>query len=108
MNEIQFANGFDLRGTVSEVTAQGITRGGTLWVRATVKTVENQQNGEAKIVNVPVVAFRASAVTLKDMEPGTEVAITGKLRSRSYETQSGETRLNLDAVVDQVATVEAE
>lgn len=103
--EIQFQNSFEVQGTIKDVKS-GVTQRGTLWVRVIVRTVQQYGNGEDRVVNVPVAAFGRPAVGLKDLEPGTQVVMTGKLRSRTHTTKDGEERYQLDATAEEVAVVE--
>jgi single-stranded DNA-binding protein len=95
-------NLFTIGGTV-EKSEHGFTQNGTLWVRALVDVEDGEDlQGNTRTMKVPVVAFRAQAVTLKDVAPGARVLLKGRIRARSYETQTGETRHNVDLVVEEI------
>ena len=106
MQKIDFANSFTVTGVLENAPKLDLTKNGTAYCRTTIDVTEDVPNGEARTLRLPVVAFRAAAVAMKDLVKGAVVTVTGQLRGRAYTGQDGIERLNLDAVIDQVAVAE--
>jgi single-strand DNA-binding protein len=83
------------------------TKGGKLFLRAVIATNVYQRSAdgssEERVSFIPVTIFGSSAdVFLKYVGKGDLVHLVGRLDSREYKTDSGEKRLTLGLIVEQL------
>jgi single-strand DNA-binding protein len=83
------------------------TKNGKLFLRATIATSVYQKNAEGvseeRVSFVPATIFgRQAEVFCQYVQKGDMVHLAGRLDSREYKTESGEKRLSLGFVVEQV------
>lgn len=84
------------------------TRNGKLFIKATIAASVYQKNGdgtsEERTSFVPVTVFGRTAETfLKYVQKGDMVHLAGRLDSNEWATSSGEKRLSLSFVVEQLS-----
>jgi single-strand DNA-binding protein len=107
---LPMSSGFNqaiLLGRALAPAEQLTSKSGKPYVRATIATTVYQKNAEGlseeRTSLVPVTIFGAIAeVFSKYVQKGDLVHVTGRLDSREYKTDSGEKRLSLGMIVEQV------
>ncbi len=86
---------------------QPTSKGGKRFVKATIAVSSYRQNGDGKGEErtsfIPVTIFgRQAEVFLKYVQKGDMVHVVGRLDSKEWKTESGEKRLSLSFVVEQL------
>jgi single-strand DNA-binding protein len=100
-------NGVIVLGRLTGLPEQLTTKNGKLFIKATIATSVYRQTADGKSEErtsfIPVTIFgRQAEVFLNHVHKGDMVHLVGRLDSNEWKTDSGEKRLSLSFVVEQL------